>query len=138
MKGCIFFAGLFHVIAFAFGSLQSIPEDTDKCTTIIVGPGASPDGILVTHTADCADCDFRMNKVPRRKHAEGSERKIYIYKNDYPAMITEARGETWKVSNLEGTSAQKAAWGTESEIVTTIPEVSSTRLLMTEVGHTYL
>ena len=124
MKGFIFVAAILHVLALAFGSLQSIPEDTDKCTTIIVGPGASPDGVLVTHTADCADCDFRMNKVPRRKHADGSKRKIYIYKNTYPAMITEGRGETWKASNLEGTAEQKAAWGTESEIVSTIPEVS--------------
>ena len=128
VKGQLIVLGVV-LLAHAFGALgasQRIPEDGDKCTTIIVGPGASPDGVLVTHTADCADCDFRMNKVPRRKHAEGSKRKIYLYKNGYPSMITEARGETWKVSNLEGTAEQRAEWGTESEIVTTIPEVSST------------
>ena len=103
--------------------IQKMP-DNDRCTTIIVGPGAGVEGVMTTHTADCANCDFRMNKVPRRKHASGSKRKLYMYKNDYPAKICNDRGETWKVSNLEGSDEQKEAWGTESEDTGSIPEVS--------------
>ena len=103
--------------------IQKMP-DNDRCTTIIVGPGAGVEGVMTTHTADCADCDFRMNKVPRRKHAPGAKRKLYMYKNDYPAKICDDRGETWKASNLEGSEEQKEAWGTESKDTGTIPEVS--------------
>ena len=35
----------------------------DRCTTIAVGPGAGVDGPMATHTSDCSDCDFRVNKV---------------------------------------------------------------------------
>ena len=35
----------------------------DKCTTIAVGPKAGIYGPMATHTADCADCDFRIGKV---------------------------------------------------------------------------
>jgi len=39
----------------------------DQCTTIAVSPEASTDGSgMVTHTADCADCDFRLAKVPAK------------------------------------------------------------------------
>ena len=37
--------------------------DEDKCTTIVVGPSAGTEGAMTTHTADCADCDFRLGKV---------------------------------------------------------------------------
>lgn len=41
-------------------------EAKDKCTTIAVGPKAGIEGPMNTHTADCADCDFRISKVSRR------------------------------------------------------------------------
>ena len=37
----------------------------DRCTTIIVGKKAGVSGPMNTHTADCSDCDFRINKVVR-------------------------------------------------------------------------
>lgn len=37
--------------------------ETDRCTTIIVGPKAGVEGAMTTHTADCLNCDFRINKV---------------------------------------------------------------------------
>jgi hypothetical protein len=37
--------------------------EVDKCTTIIVGAKAGVDGPITSHTADCADCDFRLGKV---------------------------------------------------------------------------
>lgn len=37
--------------------------ETDRCTTIVVGPKAGIEGAMTTHTADCANCDFRIGKV---------------------------------------------------------------------------
>jgi hypothetical protein len=37
--------------------------DGDKCTSIAVGPKAGSEGPMNTHTSDCGDCDFRINKV---------------------------------------------------------------------------
>lgn len=37
--------------------------ETDRCTTIIVGPKAGKEGAMTTHTADCLNCDFRVGKV---------------------------------------------------------------------------
>lgn len=51
-------------------SLSTAEEDmimtsaeTDRCTTIIVGPKAGVEGSMTTHTADCLNCDFRVGKV---------------------------------------------------------------------------
>jgi hypothetical protein len=36
---------------------------SDRCTAIAVGRKASKDGsTMTTHTADCADCDWRIAK----------------------------------------------------------------------------
>ncbi len=80
---------------------------------------------MTTHTADCADCDFRINKVPARDHEEGATRPLYLYKGSYPATITSDRGVTWHPDNLEGSKEQLAAWGTESVITGRIPEVKA-------------
>ena len=125
MKGALVIAFL---LQFVVNGHEVIMPDNDRCTTIIVGPGAGVDGVMTTHTADCADCDFRMNKVPRRKHKPGAMRKLYMYKNDYPAKICDDRGETWKPENLEGSDEQKASWGTESDYTGTIPEVRTTSI----------
>lgn len=100
------------------------PADGDRCTTMITGKKAGTQGPMTTHTADCANCDFRMNKVPSKLHAKGSMRKVYEYKSDYPANVCEDRGETWKSSNLEGTREQIEEWSKESIITTLVPQVS--------------
>lgn len=97
--------------------------DGDRCTTIIVGKNAGVGGPMTTHTADCSDCDFRINKVPAKDHPAGSIRALYEYKGDYPATIASDRGKTWHPDNLEGTKAQKILWGKSSKIVGYIPEV---------------
>jgi len=102
---------------------DSIAPRNDQCTTMIVGRKAGKHGPMTTHTADCLDCDFRVNKVPAADHAPGSMRNVYLFKGDYPQTLVADRGATWQVSNLEGTDEQKAAWGTQSEILMTIPEV---------------
>ena len=79
---------------------------------------------MVTHTADCLDCHFRVNKYPAKDWPENSMRNTYEYKNNYPSNIAEDRGETWHPTNLEGTPAQLKAWGTKSVTTGQIPQVS--------------
>ena len=97
--------------------------ESDKCTTMAVGKLAGIDGPMNTHTADCSNCDFRINKVPAKHWSKGSLRTLYQYKGDYPATVTSSRGLTWHPDNLEGTKSQLKAWGTESIITGQIPEV---------------
>ena len=98
-------------------------HDTDRCTAIIVGAKAGTEGPMTTHTADCSDCDFRINKVPARDWPAGTMRPLYEYKGNYPGTVSKHRGDTWHPRNLEGTPAQLKAWGTESKITGYIPEV---------------
>ena len=98
--------------------------DGDRCTTIVLGKLAGVGGPMTTHTADCSECDFRLNKVPAKDHLPGSMRALYEYKGDYPATIASDRGKTWHPDNLEGSDKQKGLWGTVSKITGYIPEVS--------------
>jgi hypothetical protein len=77
---------------------------SEKCTTIVVSKGAGAEGPMTTHTADCANCDFRVNKVPPTDWKEGEQRALYVYKGSYPSQVIENRGTTWSASNLEGVS----------------------------------
>ena len=85
---------------------KSVPipwsEGSDKCTTIVVGGAAGTEGPMTTHTADCSNCDFRLNKVPAKDWKEGEKRALYVYKGSYPSQVIEGRGTTWSASNLEG------------------------------------
>ncbi|KAJ1424538.1 hypothetical protein B484DRAFT_398269 [Ochromonadaceae sp. CCMP2298] len=103
--------------------LVSVPE-VDKCTTIIVGPKAGLEGPMTTHTADCSDCDFRVNKVPARDWPEGTQRPLYVYHGQYPSVVTKDRGATWHPDNLEGSPEQRAAWGQESTVVGHVPQAT--------------
>lgn len=41
---------------------------------------ASADGsTMTTHTADCAECDFRLARVPARDWPEGAMRPVYLF-----------------------------------------------------------
>ena len=43
---------------------QMTAAPADKCTAIAVTRGATVDGsTMTTHSADCFDCDWRVNKV---------------------------------------------------------------------------
>ena len=47
---------------------------------MLFSPPATVDGsVMTTHTADCAECDFRMAKVPARDWPEGSKRPVYLF-----------------------------------------------------------
>jgi len=74
----------------------------DRCTAIAVGPKASVDGsTFTTHTNDCTECDFRINKVPARDWPEGAKRPVYLYASEYPRYVRNDRGFTWSSANLD-------------------------------------
>jgi hypothetical protein len=105
-----------------------LPE-TDRCTSVVVGPKAGTEGAMTTHNADCADCDFRVNKVPAMDWARGSMRPLYLYRGSYPLTVSEHRGNTWKPQNLQGTPEQLKAWGKSSVITGYIPQIEHTYAL---------
>ena len=81
---------------------------------------------MVTHNSDCYNCDFRVNKVPAADWPENASRPIFLYKSDYPQVVTPSdyyRGETWVAANLEGTPEQLADWSLGTQINGYIPQV---------------
>ena len=73
-----------------------------SCTTIIVTKGASADGsVMVTHTADCGSCDFRIIKVPAKDYEPGSTMPVYPFKLPYPRYVGESRGEGYNTPGYE-------------------------------------
>jgi hypothetical protein len=72
-------------------------DETSSGPIFPIGEG----GPMVTHTADCSDCDFRLAKVPAKDWPVGSQRPLYLYKGEYPSTISE-RSSTWSYKNLEG------------------------------------
>lgn len=71
----------------------------DRCTSIIVGREASGEGAPVTsHTVDCATCDFRLSKVPRRPGGGG--RRVYRYRGEYPRFLGSGKGTTYESAKM--------------------------------------
>ncbi len=97
--------------------------EIDRCTTIITGNLAGVSGPMTTHTSDCSNCDFRINKVPAMDWKDNDVRPLYLYKGEYPSQVSPNRGNTWLPTNLEGTEAQLEEWGKESVITGYIPQV---------------
>lgn len=99
----------------------------DRCTAIAVGCAATADGsTMTTHTSDCADCDWRLNKVPARDWPPDAQRPLYQIKMSYPRQVREDRGATWHPDNLENLS-QRSEWEKmRGEIVGYIPQVPHT------------
>ncbi len=106
--------------------LKYYSSDIDRCTTIVVGAKASLSGPMNTHTADCSDCDFRLNYIPPQDWPEGSMRPLYAIRGPYPNTVSPNRGKTWHPDNLEGTPEQLAAWGKESSVTGYVPQVPHT------------
>lgn len=100
---------------------------TDKCTTIAVGKKATVDGsTLLGYTADCAECDWRVNKVPAQDYVDGTMRPIYLITGSYPRQVREDHGYTWSVDNLEESPFRNAWSKMKGEIIGYIPQVSHT------------
>eukprot|EP01041_Mallomonas_annulata_P004646 gene4647-9217_t len=110
--------------------LGVISYEQHKCTSIIVGPVAGISGPMVTQTADCSDCDFRINKVRSQNWKRKTIRPTYEYIRQYPTTIANDRGDTWQPSNLEGTTSQLKYWGIRSTRTGHIPQVEHTNALI--------
>lgn len=104
---------------------------SDRCTTIAVGKSASADGsTMTTYNADCAECDWRVNKVDAKDWPEGSMRPIYLLSGAYPRQVRTDRGKTWSPDNLEDMQ-QKPEWEKmRGEIIGHIPQVAHTYALL--------
>ena len=115
------------IVVSAEEKLNTFVHTTDRCTSIVVSKGAGVEGPMTTHTADCADCDFRINKVAAADWPAGSVRTLYQYKGSYPATVVSDRGKTWHPDNLEGTPEQVEQWKEfETSLVTGhIPQVQT-------------
>jgi dipeptidase len=114
------------IFLFLSKCVLSLLQETDRCTSILVGPKAGTEGPMTTHNSDCADCDFRVNKVPAMDWPRGSMRPLYLYRGSYPSTVSQHRGNTWKPENLQGTPEQLKSWGTSSQITGYIPQVEHT------------
>lgn len=129
---------LIHILALAtvaWTMEQSIDGTiaiaADKCTTILVGIKASLNGgPMTTHTSDCGDCDWRVNKVPARDWPPGSMRPIYLITGAYPRQVREDRGKTWSKSNLENLPLRADWEQMTGDILGYIPQVAHTYQLI--------
>ncbi|HRW93153.1 MAG TPA: C69 family dipeptidase [Thermotogota bacterium] len=76
------------------------------CTTIIVTAGASADGsVMVTHTADCGSCDFRLVRVPAADYEPGSQRAVYPFVEGYPRYVGKDMGPGYDTPGFEPSPA---------------------------------
>ncbi|KAJ8606908.1 hypothetical protein CTAYLR_008927 [Chrysophaeum taylorii] len=81
-----------------------LPMMVSACTTIAIGHRAMRDGrTVVTHTADCYNCDFRLAHVARQDNL------IRKYKPHYPLEVSE-RAAVWSPDNLEYSSLDVDIW----------------------------
>ncbi len=126
------FVVAFSLLSITFATEKQFSDEVlyrveaDRCTAIVVAPKASVGGPMTTHTNDCSDCDFRVSKVPARDWPAGSMRPLYLLRSTYPSQISEDRGDTWKIDNLEGTSEQVKTWSTDetfTQVTGYIPQV---------------
>mgnify|MGYP003384935207 CR=1 FL=1 len=131
LLGSYLTAAAASIVVSAEEKLNTAVFTSDRCTSIVVSKGAGVEGPMTTHTADCADCDFRINKVPAADWPEGSMRTLYQYKGSYPATVASDRGKTWHPDNLEGSPEQVEEWREfETSLVTaSIPQVRTTSIL---------
>lgn len=126
---------LFVLVANVWGAseLSEIITSYDKCTAMAVGKSASKTGSpMTTHTADCAECDWRVNKVPSQDWPAGAMRPIYLLSGAYPRQVREDRGQTWSKANLEQGMPQLEKWHAleNKTIIGYIPQVAHTYALI--------
>ena len=126
---CVLFSGAFSAVTNKFISPDEFGND--RCTAIAVGRAATADGsTMTTYNADCAECDWRVNKVAARDWAEGSMRPVYLLSGAYPRQVRTDRGTTWSPENLED-MPQKSDWEKmRGEIIGHIPQVAHTHALL--------
>ncbi len=92
--------------------------------------GTIDHAVYNTHNADCADCDWRINKVNAKDWKMGSTRPIYLPREGYPQLVLKDRGYTWNPANLENMT-QKPTWETMyNQVLGHIPQVEHTYALV--------
>lgn len=126
-----------------------------SCTLIKQSEGST----LLTYNGDCAECDWRLNKVPARDWPEGSMRPLYLLTSTCkstsvvpmtslfylihfvwnlktqliavdPRQVRDDRGVTWSPDNLEDLP-QRKEWETMTgELTGYIPQVAHTYALI--------
>lgn len=85
---------------------------------------------MTSYNMDCAECDWRVNKVPARDWPEGAQRPIYLLTSSYPRQVRTDRGYTWSPENLEDLP-QKPQWEQMTgTIIGHIPQVRHTYALI--------
>ena len=106
-----------------------VPADVDSpvpapsgCTSIAVSLSASASVPLTTHTNDCADCDFRLSRVPSAVHPPGSRRSVYASRFAYPRYVGGGRGSTY----LRSATATAVYGWRDSAPIGSIAQVSRT------------
>ena len=74
----VFVGGLSLGPAGREASSTELEQASEACTVIMVGPGASMDGsVMSTHAADCGVCDFTWHHVPAADHKPTEKRRLY-------------------------------------------------------------
>lgn len=71
-----------------------------------------------------------FNQVPAKDWPKGAMRPLYMYRDQYPVVVSVNRGATWDPSNLQGNEEQLASWGNESPVSGHIPQVEHTYALL--------
>ncbi|CAM9396599.1 unnamed protein product, partial [Discosporangium mesarthrocarpum] len=71
--------------------------------------------------------------VPPRDWAEGSQRPVYLYRPQYPHLVTEERGNTWKMENLVVDDLDQRGRWEETQPIGFIPQVNHTHGLLEAV-----
>jgi hypothetical protein len=56
---------------------------------------------MTTHTADCAECDFRLARVPAKDWPEGAMRPVYLFASACELLIFGGGGLAWACVFIE-------------------------------------
>jgi dipeptidase len=85
---------------------------------------------MTSYNMDCAECDWRVNKVPAADWPAGAQRPIYLLSSTYPRQVRADRGYTWSPENLED-MPQRAQWERMTgTVIGHIPQVPHTYALL--------
>lgn len=117
-----------NVSSIAQSSYDMPATSSDRCTAMAIGGKASIDGSVYNlYNADCAECDWRINKVPAADYPVGSLRPIYLITGSYPRAVRSDHGATWTEDNLENIPDLHSEWSKmKGEIIGYIPQVQHT------------
>ncbi|KAF0719439.1 Aste57867_1035 [Aphanomyces stellatus] len=111
---------VFVILASALHAVAGLPK---ACATIVVGAKASTTLTpMTTHSNDCADCDFRLVKVPARQFPAGAMRDVPLFAHQYPRYVGSGRGPTYERTALHPGFFN---W-TNTPVIAQIPQVNRT------------